>query len=212
MNTLIMRGRAFQLASWVTASVLIPVLVLHSPSAHSDELDLKVSYYLQGNIGESYRDSPSNSGVSGLDASGNARGTGLKVLGGVAITPMFGAELGVIGLRDTTVYSPSGPVNYKSTLETLEGTVNYPVNADHRWWIVARAGVAATQSKVTISAVNYSGTSDQYPFVAGLGMHFAVTPHSDVVIDYDYLGRTGAFQNGGKQSDALLSVGLRFNF
>jgi hypothetical protein len=192
--------------------MLFYALLFYSSPARSDDLNLKLTYYLQGNAGESYRDSPSNSGVNGLDLSGNGTGIGFKALGGVNITPMFGAEIGVIGLRNTTIYSPSGPVSYASTLETFQGTFNYPINTDHSWWMVARAGVGATQSKVNISAVNYSSTSDQTPFIAGLGLRIAATPQVDFVIDYDYLGRTGAFQNGGKQSDSLLSLGLRFNF
>jgi len=212
MKSLVITLRAVQFTTLVGAATLFYALLFYSSPAHADELNLKLTYYLQGNVGESYRDSPSNSGVNGLDLGGTGSGIGFKALGGVNITPMFGAEIGVIGLRDTTIYSPSGQVNYASTLETFEGTFNYPVNAAHSWWMVARAGVGATQSKVNIAAVNYSSTSNQTPFIAGLGLRIAAAPQVDFVIDYDYLGRTGAFQNGGKQSDSFLSLGLRFNF
>lgn len=190
---------------WLSISLLF-----FSLSAWSG--DWQPAYYLQGNAGQSFRNSPANSGVAGLDLQGSGKGLGLKFLGGVNFTPMFGLEIGVIDLTGTTIYTVSGPVDYSTRMVTLEGTFSYPVNAEHTFWLMARAGVASTHSKVNIHSVNYSSDSDQNPFIAGVSLRYTATPTIDVVVDYDYLGKTGAFQNGGKQSDALLSVGVRFKF
>lgn len=210
MKTLSIAPRKVHTIVWFSAAMLFCAMLFYSSLARADVWD--PGYYLQGSIGESYRDSPSDSGINGLDLSGNGHGTGLKLVGGGRFNSLFGAEVGVIGLRSTTIYSPSGPVRYTSTLETFEGTLNYPVSTDNGCWLVARAGIGLTQSKVDISGVAYSSNSDQAPFIAGVGLHIAVAPRLDVVVDYDYLGKTGAFQNGGKQSDALISLGLRVNF
>jgi hypothetical protein len=186
------------------------VLIFFSLPAWSE--DHQPAYYFQGNVGQSFSNSPANSGVIGLDLHGNGNGLGLKVLAGMNFMPMFGAEVGVIDLNSTTVYTPSGPVDYSTTMATLEGTFTYPFNADQTYWLVARAGVGATRTNININTLNYSSTSDQHPFIAGLGLRYTATPTADFVIDYDFLGKTGAFQNGGKLNDALLSAGVRIKF
>lgn len=164
--------------------------------------------YLQLGVGPSWQRSPTNTGSNGFDLHGSDTTFGEKATAGWQFTPMWGAELSYFHLGSAHINAPSGEVHYNTQVFTATGTLSYPLTT--ALTLSGRLGVGYSHSSVHIA--DYASSGHKYPLVAGIGARYALTPQLSLVVDYDYLGRTGRFQDGGHTSAQMLTFGVRYSF
>ena len=170
----------------------------------------KTGLYLQLGVGQSWQDSPANTGNPGINLSGNGTATAGKITAGLQITPMWGAELSYFDLGKVGITTPSGVANYNTNVTTAAATLSYPLSQSLT--LVGRAGVGYSHLQLDVPSQNYVGSSTKYPLVGGLGLRYNFTPRLALTLDYDYLGRTGRFNGGDSTTGQVLSAGLLLRY
>lgn len=166
--------------------------------------------YLQLGVGQSWQDSPANTGSAGINLNGNGTATAAKVTAGLQITPMWGAELSYFDLGKVGVSTPSGVANYDTDVTTATATLSYPLMQSLT--LVGRAGVGYSHLQLNVPSQNYASSSVKYPLVGGLGLRYNFTPRLALTVDYDYLGKTGRFSGGDSTRGQVLSAGLLLRY
>lgn len=170
----------------------------------------KTGLYLQLGVGQSWQDSPANTGNPGINLSGSSTATAGKITAGLQITPMWGAELSYYDLGKVGISTPSGVANYNTNVTTAAATLSYPLTQSLT--VVGRAGVGYSHLQLDVPSQNYAGSSTKYPLVGGLGLRYNFTPRLALTLDYDYLGRTGRFNGGDSTTGQVLSAGLLLRY
>ncbi|OOG56073.1 hypothetical protein B0E49_06895 [Polaromonas sp. C04] len=170
----------------------------------------KTGFYLQLGVGQSWQDSPANTGNPGIKLNGSGTATAEKVTGGLQITPMWGAELSYFNLGKVGITTPSGVANYDTNVTTAAATLSYPLTQS--FTLVGRAGVGYSHLQLSVPSQNFSSSSVKYPLVGGLGLRYSLTPRLALTVDYDYLGRTGRFSGGDSSTGQVLSAGLMLRY
>ena len=166
--------------------------------------------YLQLGAGQSWQDSPANTGNPGINLNGSGTATAAKVTGGLQITPMWGAELSYFDLGKVGITAPSGVAHYDTNVTTATATLSYPLTQSLT--LVGRAGVGYSHAQLNVPSQNYASSSTKYPVVGGLGLRYNLTPRLALTVDYDYLGRTGRFDGGDSTTGQVLSAGLMLRY
>lgn len=194
------------------AAVLCGIALTGSPLiAWADDAPASATtlWYVQGNIGTGRQHMPADTGItSGLGGIGSA------TAGKVALGYMLGAHHGVevsYTRYGGTVDTPLGSSLHVGTQVVALQAV-FDCSLTSAWTLNGRLGVAASRSRLDIPSLGYGASSNRYPVVAGVGVRYALSPHAEAVLDYDFHGATGKFASGGRQLNQLLSVGLRYRF
>ena len=170
----------------------------------------KTGLYLQLGAGQSWQNSPANTGNPGINLNGRGTATAEKVTAGFQITPMWGAELSYFNLGKVGISTPGGVANYDTNVTTAAATLSYPLTQSLT--LVGRAGVGYSHVDLNVPSQNYASSSDKYPLVGGLGLRYSLTPRLALTVDYDYLGRTGRFSGGDSSTGQVLSAGLMLRY
>ena len=165
----------------------------------------KTGLYLQLGAGQSWQDSPANTGNPGISFNGSSTATAAKVTAGLQITPMWGVELSYFNLGKVGITTPSGVADYDTDVTTVAATLSYPLTHSLCWLGAPAWGTAMSDSNV--SSQNFASSSVKYPLVGGLGLRYSLTPRLALTVDYDYLGRTGRFSGGDSSTGQVLSAG-----
>jgi hypothetical protein len=166
--------------------------------------------YLQLGVGQSWQDSPGNTGNPALSLNGSGTATAGKITAGLQITPLWGAELSYFDLGKVGISTPGGVANYDTDVTTATATVSYPLTPSLT--LVGRAGVGYSHLQLDVPSQNYVSSSVKYPLVGGLGLRYSLTPRLVLTLDYDYLGRTGRFSGGDSTTGQVLSAGLLLRY
>ncbi len=170
----------------------------------------KTDLYLQLGAGQSWQDSPANTGNPGINLNGSGTATAVKAIAGWQITPMWGAELSYFNLGKVGITTPGGVANYDTNVTTATATISYPLT--QALTLVGRAGVGYSHLDLNVPSQNYASSSTKYPVVGGLGLRYSLTPRLALTLDYDYLGGTGRFDGGDSTSGQVLSAGLMLRY
>ena len=170
----------------------------------------KTGLYLQLGVGQSWQDSPANTGNPGINLDGNGTATAAKVTAGLQITSMWGAELSYFDLGKVGITTPSGVANYDTNVTTATATLSYPLT--QALTLVGRAGVGYSHLDLNVPSQSYASSSTKYPVVGGLGLRYNFTPRLALTLDYDYLGKTGRFSGGDSTRGQVLSAGLMLRY
>ena len=170
----------------------------------------KTGLYLQLGIGQSWQDSPANTGNAGINLNGSGTATAAKVTAGLQITPSWGAELSYFNLGKVGITTPGGVANYDTNVTTVAATLSYPLMQSLT--LVGRAGVGYSHAQLNVPSQNYVSSSVKYPLVGGLGLRYNFTPRLALTLDYDYLNRTGRFSRGDSITGQVLSAGLLLRY
>ncbi|MGH8820197.1 MAG: outer membrane beta-barrel protein [Rhodoferax sp.] len=196
----------------MAATVGVGALLLSAPSFAQSLLQQapKSPFYLQLGAGQSWQDSPANTGNPGINLSGNGTATAAKVTGGLQITPMWGAELSYFNLGKVGITTPGGVANYETNVTTAAATLSYPLTQSLT--LTGRVWVGYSHLQLDVPSQNYAGSSVKYPLVGGLGLRYNLTPRLALTLDYDYLGGTGRFDGGDSTTGQVLSAGLLLRY
>ncbi|TAL72545.1 MAG: hypothetical protein EPN79_03015 [Burkholderiaceae bacterium] len=170
----------------------------------------KTGLYLQLGVGQSWQDSPANTGNPAINLNGSGTATAGKITAGLQITPMWGAELSYYDLGKVGINTPAGVANYDTNVTTVTATASYPLTQSLT--LVGRAGVGYSHLQLNVPSQNYVSSSTKYPLVGGLGLRYNFTPRLALTVDYDYLGRTGRFDGGDSTTGQVLSAGLLLRY
>jgi opacity protein-like surface antigen len=170
----------------------------------------KTGLYLQLGVGQSWQDSPANTGNPGINLNGSGTATAGKITAGLQITPLWGAELSYFDLGKVGITTPGGVANYNTDIATAAATVSYPLTPSLT--LVGRAGVGYSHLQLDVPSQSYVSSSVKYPLVGGLGLRYNFTPRLALTLDYDYLGRTGRFDGGDSSTGQMLSAGLLLRY
>lgn len=196
----------------VAGTLCVGALLASSPCLAQSLLQQapKTGLYLQLGVGQSWQDSPANTGNPGINLHGSGTATAAKVTAGLQVTPLWGAELSYFNLGKVGITTPSGVANYNTNVTAAAATLSYPLTQSLT--LTGRVGVGYSHVQLGVPSQNYASSSGKYPLVGGLGLRYNFTPRLALTLDYDYLGRTGRFDGGDGTTGQVLNAGLLLRY
>lgn len=158
-------------------------------------------YYVEGALGNGKVD-VSCSAAPTCDRSG----TGLKLIGGMVLTPRVAAEVSYLDFSKASLgFGALGSATVKASGLALGVAGNLPIT--HDWSVLGRFGIARIQGRLSQPGLSTSDSAFNPYF--GLGASVQIKPALSVGVAYD----TSKVELNGSDGDvSLWSIGVRYRF
>jgi OOP family OmpA-OmpF porin len=140
--------------------------------------------------------------------------TGFKLFGGYQFSPNWAVELEAVNFGKFKADSSLLSSRVKASAFGASVVGNYPLSSDFS--VFGKLGAAAKFTKVdessTGGAYRYSQKKISGNILAGAGAEYQLSKQVSLRAEYEYFGKTSVGDNGGKLTNSMASLGLRYSF